>query len=346
MARMLEAIRMTDEIIDIFTHVFPEAYLAAMTQASPRLGDIGKRLRSIRPLFDLDARFRSIDELGDYKQVITLPHPPIEEIAQGAQAAELARVANDGLAELCHRYPDRFAGFGAAVSLDDVDAALIEIDRAVGTLGARGIQIFTNIAGRPLDDPRYDPVFAVMEAHGLPIWLHPARTAAMTDYTAEERSRYEMWWCFGWPYETSVAMARIVFAGVFDRYPGLKIVTHHLGGMVPYHAGRIGPGMDVLGQRTSDEDYSGILPGLKRPHLDYFREFYADTAMFGSMSGLQCGIDFFGTERVVFASDAPLSSIPATIAAVRNLDLSDDSRRAILSGNARRLLKLDSSALS
>ncbi len=75
-----------------------------------------------------------------------------------------------------------------------------------------------------------------------PIWLHPARTAAMTDYAAESKSRYEMWWCFGWPYETSVAMVRLVFSGVFDRYPGLKIITHHLGGMIPYYDGRIGPG--------------------------------------------------------------------------------------------------------
>lgn len=331
---------MSDTIIDIFTHVFPEDYLAAMTKASPKLGDIGKRLRAIRPLYDLDARFKSMDALGDYRQVITLPHPPIEEIAQGAEAATLARVANDGLAALCAQYPDRFAAFAATVSLDDTDEAIVEIDRAINTLGARGVQIYSNVAGRPLDDPQFDPVFAAMEAHGLPIWLHPARTAAMSDYTTEQRSRFEMWWCFGWPYETSVAMARLVFNGVFDRYPNLKVITHHLGGMIPFYAGRLGPGMEVLGQRTSDEDYSGIIPGLKRPHLDYFRNFYADTAMFGSDSGLRCGIDFFSASRIVFASDAPLSSIPATVAAIDRLDLSSADRDAIYSGNARRLLRL------
>ena len=120
----------------------------------------------------------------------------------------------------------------------------------------------------------------------------------MSDYKTEAKSRFEMWWCFGWPYDTSVAMARLVFAGMFDRHPNLQIITHHLGGMIPYFDGRVGPGLEVLGSRTKDEDYSGILPSLKRPHLDYFRMFYADTAMFGSGKALQCGLDFFGGEHV------------------------------------------------
>jgi hypothetical protein len=115
----------------------------------------------------------------------------------------------------------------------------------------------------------------------------------MPDYPAEQKSRFEMWWCFGWPYDTSVAMARLVFCGLFDRYPNLRIITHHLGGKIPFYDGRVGPGLDVLGARTSDEDYSKILPSLKRPHLDYFRDFYADTAMFGGGAhALRCGYEF------------------------------------------------------
>ena len=105
--------------------------------------------------------------------------------------------------------------------------------------------------------------------------------ASMPDYSAEQKSRFEMWWCFGWSYETSVARVRLVFAGLLDRYPKLKIITHHLGGMIPFYDGRVGPGLKVLGARTSDEDYSQILPSLKRPHMDYLHDFYADTAMFG-----------------------------------------------------------------
>jgi uncharacterized protein len=327
-------------IIDIYTHILPDRFFQEMSRVSPKLENIGARLRGVKKLFDLDLRFAEMDQLGDYRQVISLPNPPLEEIAQGETAQRLSRVANDAMAELCTQHPKRFPAFVAAVSLDDVDAAL-EAERAITTLGARGIQIFTNIAGHPLDEERFAPVFALMAAHDLPIWLHPARSASMPDYASETKSRFEMWWCFGWPYETTVAMARLVFAGVFDRHPGLKIVTHHLGGgMIPFFDGRIGAGMEVLGQRTSDEDYSKIIPSLKRPHLDYFREFHADTALFGAGNGLICGLDFFGADRVVFATDAPLGPIAKTIAAIDALALDDAERQKIMAGNAERLMKM------
>ena len=327
-------------IIDIYTHILPDRFFQEMSRVSPKLENIGARLRGVKKLFDLDLRFAEMDEIGDYRQIISLPNPPLEEIAQGPVAQQLSRVANDAMAELCARHPDRFPAFVAAVSLDDVDAALKEAERAITTLGARGIQVFTNIAGHPLDEARFAPVFALMAAHDLPIWLHPARTASMPDYASEAKSRFEMWWCFGWPYETTVAMARLVFAGVFDRHPKLKIVTHHLGGMIPFFDGRIGAGMDVLGARTSDEDYSKVLSSLKRPHLDYFHDFYADTALFGAGNGLACGLDFFGAERVVFATDAPLGPIAKTIAAIDALALDETEHQQIMHRNAERLLKL------
>ena len=193
-----------------------------------------------------------------------------------------------------------------------------EAKRAINQLGAAGVQIFTPLAGRPLDEPVFEPLFAAMAQLDRPIWLHPARTAAMPDYAAEQKSRFEMWWCFGWPYDTSVAMVRLAFCGLFDRYPNLKIITHHLGGMIPFYDGRIGPGLDVLGQRTIDEDYSKILPSLKRPHLDYMHDFYADTAMFGGgVHALRCGLDFFGADKVVFATDTPLGPIKPAIDALQ-----------------------------
>ena len=328
-------------VIDIYCHIYPDRFYEEMTRISPQLSNLGKRLRGVRKLFDLDERFREMDAYGDYRQVISLPNPPVEDLATGETGLRLARVANDAMAELCTRHPDRFAGFAAALSLTDVDASVDEFRRAVGDLGARGVQIFTNVAGHPLDEPRFEAVFATAAELDVPIWLHPVRTADMPDYGAERKSRFEMWWCFGWPYDTSVAMARLVFAGVFDRFPHLKIITHHLGGMIPYYDGRVGAGLDVLGARTSDEDYSGVLPGLKRPHLEYFRDFYADTAMFGGTNGLSCGLSFFGPERVVFASDAPLGPIAPTIAALERLEVPPEQRRSILFGNAARLLKLD-----
>jgi aminocarboxymuconate-semialdehyde decarboxylase len=327
-------------ITDIYTHIFPDRFFQELERGSPKLGNMGKRLRAVRKLFDLDARFRDMDEIGEYRQIISLPNPPIEDIAEGEVAKNLARVANDSMAELCIKHPDRFPAFAAAVSLHDVDAAIAEADRAI-KMGARGVQTYTNIAGHPLDEPRFRPFFAAMAAHDLPVWLHPARTSAMSDYAAEPRSRFEMWWCFGWPYETTIAMCRLVFDGIYDRHPKLKIITHHLGGgMIPFFDGRIGPGMDVLGSRTIEEDHTKVLSSLKRPHLDYFREFYADTAMFGGKYGLPCGLEFFGADRVVFATDAPLAPIPVHIKVLDDLKLDPAVHRKIMVGNAERLLNM------
>lgn len=328
-------------MIDIYTHIFPDRFFKELQASSPKLGNIGARLSKVQPLIDVEVRFRLMDTVGDdYQQVISLPNPPLEDIATADVARKLARVGNDAMAELCRKHPDRFPAFVAAISMLDVDSALREIDRAIGDLGARGVQIFTNVAGKPLDLPEYEPIFAAMARHDLPMWMHPARTSDMTDYASEAKSRFEMWWCFGWPYETSVAMARIVFAGLYDRYPNLNIITHHCGGMVPYYDGRLGPGLEVLGSRTMDEDYSQVLPSLKRPHLDYFHNFYGDTAMFGGSTGLHSGLKFFGADHVVFSTDSPLGPIKETIAALDTLDLTPGDREKIMSGNARRLLKL------
>ena len=332
--------------IDIFTHIFPEAYAAGMQQVAPDWKDIGKRVRNIPMLVDLDVRFRIMDRHEGYQQILSIATPPIEVYAQGAEAADLARRANDGMAELVARYPDRFPGFVASLPYDDGDAALDEARRALDQLGARGIQMFSNINGRPTTDDEFLPLFELMAGHDLPIWLHPIRDASFPDYKTEDKSLFEIWWTFGWPYDTSVAMARIVFARLFDRFPDLKIITHHMGAMIPYFEGRIGPGCDQLGARTSDEDYPALLRELRKRPFEYFKMFYADTALFGAYDGTVCGLNFFGVDHVVFASDAPFDPekgsmyIRETIDIIDRLPISADERERIYSGNAIRLLKL------
>jgi uncharacterized protein len=327
--------------IDIYTHIFPGEFYAQMSKAAPKLENIGKRMQSVTAIHDLDERFRQIDPFGDYRQVISLPNPPLEEITDPATGTELARVANDAMAELVRKHPDRFPGFVAALAMHDMDSAMVELHRAMKDLGAVGVQIFTNINGKPLDLPEFQPLFDAMAEYDLPIWMHPARSAAMPDYATEERSRYEMWWCFGWPYETSLAMTRLVFSGLFDRHPAIKIVTHHMGGMIPFFDGRIGPGMDVLGARTTDEDYSEVLSSLKKPHLEYFKMFYADTAMFGTNTGIKCGLDFFGPDQVVFSTDCPFAPVRETLQSIDAMDLPTDQLDKIMFGNAAKLMKLD-----
>jgi len=330
--------------IDIFNHIFPWKFFDKYIDKGSGGKDIGKRVANIQTIVDVDARLRILDEFGDYVQVISLPLPPLEIIAGPEKSPQLAREANDGLAELVHRH-DRFLGFAAALPMNNPDAALAEIERAVDELGAFGIQLYTNVAGKPLDAPEFMPLFEEVARRGVPIWLHPARGADFSDYLTETKSQYEIWWTFGWPYETSVAMARLVFSGYFDRFPDLEVITHHMGGIIPYFEGRVGYGWDQLGKRTSDVDYVSLLKSMKKRPVDYFKSFYADTALFGAAPATRCGLEFFGIDRVVFASDMPFEPTPGlyareTIRCVEALDLPQEQKARIYRGNAEKLLKL------
>jgi aminocarboxymuconate-semialdehyde decarboxylase len=329
--------------IDAFTHIFPKAYWDRMLQALPDGRDMHKRVRAIPSIVDLDARWRTMDPFGeDYRQVLTLGSPPIEVFDS---SVDLARVANDGMAELVDRHPDRFAGFAASLPMNDVDASVREAQRSIDKLGALGVQVFTNINGRPLYTKETLPLFDLMARCDLPVWMHPARGAETADYPTERKSHYEIWWTLGWPYETSVAMAHMVFGGLFDRHPGFKLITHHMGGMIPYFEGRVGPGWDQLGTRTSDEDYGVLLKSMKKRPLDYFRDFYADTALFGALEATKCGLAFFGVDKTIFASDAPFDPeggrmyIRETLKVLDRLELAPAARQAILEGNLRTLCR-------
>ena len=333
--------------IDVFNHVLPQAYFDKVNEVNHGLKDLGKRVRNIPVLRDMDERLRMVEQFGDdYRQVLTVAAPALERIAGPDVTPELAVVANDELARLVEEH-DRFVGFVASLPMNNPDASVAEAQRAIDDLGATGVQLFTNVAGSPLDRPEYLPVFELMADYDLPIWVHPERGAEMPDYADEERSKYEIWWTFGWPYETSAMMARLVFSGYFDRFPNLKIITHHLGGMTPHFEGRVGPGMDQLGSRTSDEDLTTVLDRLEKRPLDYFKQFYGDTAVFGSAAATRCGLEFFGADQVLFASDCPFDPekgpgyIRETISILdERLDLSDEVRHQLYEGNARRLMRL------
>jgi uncharacterized protein len=331
--------------IDIFCHIVPKPFYDRMVSA-PSTGAMQKRVRGIPVLHDLDLRFRMMDSFQPYQQVFSIATPPVEVWAGPDESPDLARMANDLMAELVHKYPDRFPNFVACVALNNPDAALRELDRALVDLDAAGVQLFSNINGKAVDAPEFAPLFQRVAELDRAIWLHPWRGPDVADYPGEARSRHEMWWVFGWPYETSVAMSRIVFAGYFDRYPDLKVIAHHGGAMIPQFSGRIGPGLDQLGARTPDEEKVLHQHQLKTRPYDYFKMFYIDTCMFGAPHAVQCCLDFFGIEKTLFASDMPFDPergpgyIRETIRDLQQVNLSDDERRLIYEGNAKRLLKL------
>jgi predicted TIM-barrel fold metal-dependent hydrolase len=334
--------------IDAFCHILPKAYASRLFALDdvPAVANLRKRTMGVPSLVDLGVRLAQLEEFGDdYRQIINVAAPPVEDVGSPRRSREFARIANEGLAELVREHPERFAGFAACVPLNDVDAAIEEVDYAVDELGAVGVQIYTHVDGHPMDEDRFEPFYAKMAETGGLIQVHPCRNSSWADYPVESRSRYEIWWTFGWEYDLSAFMARIVFSGVLERHPGLKFLIHHGGSMVPHFAGRVGPGWDQLGARTPDdqrEDVAG--PPLSRRPIDYFKMFYADTAMFGAAHALRCTIDFFGIDHVLFGSDSPFDPekgpgyIRATIENLHTLELSDAERADIFEGNLRRLL--------
>ncbi len=335
--------------IDAFNHFFPKRLWERMLAAEGAARDIGKRMRGIPAIYDRDERFRVMDLFKDktYSQILSLGMPPLDAMGPPELAVEFAKLGNDGLAELVAQYPDRFPGYVASLPMSAPEAAVREAERAITQLGANGFQLHTNVNGAPLDDPRFLPILETIAKHGKPILLHPSRGADMPDYKTETKSKYEIWWTFGWPYETSAAMARLVFSGIMDRLPNLKLLAHHLGALVPYLEGRVGPGWDQLGARTSDEDLrTNVLAKLKKRPLDYFKEFYADTAVFGSRPATVCGLEFYPTERVLFASDCPFDPekgpgyIRATIKVLESIEMPADKREKISFRNAQALFGL------
>lgn len=329
--------------IDCFNHFFPQSLWDKMMATPGAAADIGARMRGVPAIYDLTRRKEVCDMFRgkyDYTQVISLGMPPLEALGTPEQVEEFAKLGNDGMAELCVKEKDYFCGWLASLPMNSPNAAK-ELERAFKN-GACGVQIHSNINGKPLDEEEFRPIFEIAEKNDKMVFIHPSRGAYdLADYKTEKKSKYEIWWTFGWPYETSVAMARLVFGGVMDEFPKLKVLAHHLGAMVPYFEGRVGPGWDQLGNRTTDEDYKTLLKNMKRRPLDYFKDFYADTAVFGSKAATDCGLAFYGPDRAMFASDCPFDPekgpgyIRETIAIMEELNMSQADKEKICFKNAQ-----------
>jgi predicted TIM-barrel fold metal-dependent hydrolase len=334
--------------IDCFVHVLPPRYVEERAKkGGSRLGgsQYARYVTANKGLTDLDVRFRVMDRFEGVVQLLTIAGPNVESVAGPAEAAELAKIANDELAALVSKYPDRFVGAVACLPMNDVDAALREAERALDELGFRGVEIFTDLDGKPVDAPEFMPLYEMMEARELPILLHPRGTSSTPDYPGykeESKSRYLAFTHFGWPHASSVAMARLAF-GVFPTYPDLKVLTHHAGGMIPFFQKRIELSWDF---NRNLMGYDGDGAQLTEAPLEYYRRFYCDTAIQGNPKALECAHDFFGQDHMVFATDAPYDDrmgerlYEETIGAIEAMDITAAEREAIFSGNARKLFQL------
>jgi len=308
--------------IDIFSHIMTKKYLETYSKKNQ---EILKRVeaRSIA-VTDLEVRLRLMNRYPDVLQVLTIANIPLETFAEPADAVELAKIANEELAELIDRYPDKFIAGVACLPMNDMDAALEEADRAVTKLGLKGVQIYSRIDGEPLDNPKFKPLWEKMAGYDLPIWIHPATYDKLDNDIG----------VFSWPFETSSAMFRLVTSGVFNDHPNIKFITHHCGAMVPFFEKRIKWVLSLV---------PGLYPNIKHPE-EHFRKFYVDTAVYGNTDALMCGYAFYSADHILFGTDAPLGPkfglTGETAESIERMSIPDEEKEKIFSRNAIELLSL------
>ena len=328
--------------IDAYAHALPPRYRARVLELLEARGDETAKqyawmLGADPTLADLDARFALMDRIGDdYRQVLVMGHTSLEGEAPDI-ALDLAEIGNEELPQLVAEHPDRFAGWVAQTALQAGEQGLAAIERAL-VRGALGAQVYTSMQGRALDHPDYEPFFELMARHDRAIWIHPNRTVQWPDFPfSEQESRYGLYTRAVWPNDTTVTMARIVYAGYLERWPDLKIVVHHSGGTLPMIAGRLKYRPPVRGAEA--EALDARMPGEP---LTYFKRFYADTANFGNPIALRAALEFFGPEHVLFGTDFGFAPdfAPATVADVEAVITDEATKRAVYEGNARRVLRL------
>ena len=320
--------------IDIYTHVVPEKYKKALGRVAP---DLEAATNRVPTLFDMDRRFAITDRYGEMQQVATLTLTASLVLRDPAHAVDFARRANDTMAELVSMHPHRFAAGVASVPATDMDAALEELQRAVEQLGLKGVHLFTPVAGRPLGLDNSGPLFQKMAEYGLPIWIHPMRPIDRHDYKS-----FYIDHVFGWPFQSTAAMTSLALDGLFERFPGIKVIVHHCGAMAPFFDARI-----TESYESSDAIFNMRHERpLRKPLIDYFRMFSTDTALSGGTAGLMCGYALLGPERLLFGTDMPYDAkfgdgiIRETIGSVERMTIDAREKEMIYVGNARKLLGL------
>ncbi len=321
--------------VDAYSHISPPRYTDALRKDYP---GFYKTLRTCPPLYDLPERFRIMDSYPGVVQVLTVgPVPPLEAFADSNKSVDLAKMANDEMAELVSKYRDRFVAAIALLPMNNIDEAVKETDRAIKDLGLRGIYVHSNINGKPLDSPEFLPLYEKMSKYNLPIYIHPWRSSDIAEYPTEKTSKYKIASVFGWPFETTAAMTRLVFSEILEKYSNLKVVTHHCGGMVPYYEQRI---LQHYGKSEYQKE-------LRKTPIEYYKMFYNDTAIHGNTPALMLAYHFWGADHIVFGADMPLGdqyfgfrSYRQTIDAIEAMDITDSEKKKIFAENALHLLRI------
>jgi aminocarboxymuconate-semialdehyde decarboxylase len=319
--------------VDIHAHIVDRAYtaeLAALLELTPEPTDDGKILYrhngatvawTREDMFDIPFRISEMDRKGIDVRALSLSTPNVYNWS-GAAQVDVTRRINDTLAALCRAHPDRYVGL-ASLPLDDVDASLAELERAVGDLGMKGLIIGSNIDGVALNDARFEPLWARIDALRLPVFEHP-----MFPKNTADLAEFELPLRVGLIFETTLVATRLIYSGIFERYPNFPYIMAHTGGALLMLLERLDNGYKLF---PDCRKYISQLPSI------YAKRLYYDTAAFGE-SALRLAIDTVGADHLLLGTDDPM--IDSDLSHVQRLKLARADEDAILGGNAARLLRI------
>ena len=326
-------------IIDVFNHFYPKEYLDALPKPFPNVvtwissdnpatGGKGKSIT------DLDYRIREMEKFRIDKQILSLPQPTLDDLPSNVPVEEFNKIymaGNDGIAKIAENSRGRFKGI-ATVSLLDVQAAVEETERSVKDLGLLGVQVLSNVRGKPLDLPEFEPLYAKVNQLGCGLWIHPSYIRKIYDWMNDA---YNMNMMMGWGIDTALATFRIFRSGVLERHPDIKIVTHHLGTLIPLMAGRING--FAIGQGKN-----GLPPlPLKKTPIEYLKMFYVDTAEGMWKPAMNLAYSFYGSSHMLFGTDYPWGDTPRIIENIEALSITEEEKRMILGENAAKLFQIE-----
>ncbi len=331
------------KVIDVHNHLYPMEWINFLEGREGPLTLVrtgptnmifyyeGTRLATINVPghYDPEPRMKDLDSFGIDIQIMSLTAPGIE-LLPPAEGTLWAKKVNDYFAEVCAKYKGRLY-FNAALSCRDVPETVKEMERAHKDLGAKGITMFSNVNGEPIYSPEFLPIYEAAEAFDLPIFIHPA-----PPITTEALKRVRMPLpLYGFIMDTTMAVTGLIFNGVMERHPGLKIIHSHLGGVFPYLVGRIN---DCYNAYKGDYGFA-----LKEEPSEYYRRNVYDDAISFHEPAIKCALEFMGADHIMIGSDYahPIGGPTRAIESVKALGLSADDTERIMWKNAAKLYKLD-----
>lgn len=328
-------------VVDVHSHFFPRDFVRLVRTLGGAHGASvegqGERETLVLPghppipldpqFVDVEARLARTQALGITVQVLSLS-PPMVYWAPPQLGVALARAFNDGIAEICRAQPGRFVGV-ATLPLQTVPDALEEIDRATGTLGMRGLYLGTSVNGHYLDDPLFWPIWERAHTLGLPVFTHP-----QTNLGADVLGGFHLFNSIGFPVETATAAARLIYAGLFERYPNLRVVLAHGGGVLTLLLGRLD---------HAHRNRAQCREAIPESPSAYLRHFFFDTVTHSDLA-LRYVVESVGPSRVVLGSDAPYDMADADPVARVRRAAPDEAIPQILGATASQLLGLDDPA--